>query len=290
MQSFNSFLKEEYFLLEEAETLLEKLITFGGKAYPKFGNIVIMAGGAGSGKGFILDKLVGVEGKVFDVDQLKTLAAKTPAIQKRVKDELGVDILKLSQDLRNPENVGKLHDIIGTYLGTDKMKEKLFYRSVLTAPADRKPNIIFDMTFKELSKLEKVARDASKLGYDKKNIHIVWVVNDIEVAKQQNAKRARVVPSEILINTHRGAANTMGDIINMGNTLKKYMDGDIVFAFNKVGVDANLDKSGRGGSYVKDANYFYVKKAGKAPTPVDKLDKDIRAKIKSYVPKNVEWD
>lgn len=290
MQSFNSFLKEEYFLLEEAETLLEKLITFGGQAYPKFGNIVIMAGGAGSGKGFILDKLVGVEGKVFDVDQLKTLAAKTPAIQKRVKDELGVDILKLSQDLRDPENVGKLHDIIGNYLGTDKSKEKIFYRSVLTAPADRKPNIIFDMTLKELSKLEKVARDASKLGYDKKNIHIVWVVNDIEVAKQQNAKRARVVPSEILINTHRGAANTMGDIINMGNTLKKYMDGDIVFAFNKVGVDANLDKSGRGGSYVKDANYFYVKKAGKAPTPVDKLDKEIRAKIKSYVPKNVEWD
>jgi hypothetical protein len=304
MQSFNSFLKEEMFLIEEVEALLEKLITFGGQAYPKFGNIVVMAGGAGSGKGFILNKLVGMEGKVFDVDQLKTLAAKTPAIQKRVKDELGVDILALSQDLRNPENVGKLHDIIGNYLGTDKMKEKLFYRSVLTAPVDRKPNIIFDMTFKELSKLEKVARDASKLGYDKKNIHIVWVINDIEVAKQQNAERSRVVPSEILINTHRGAANTMGDIINMGNTLKKYMDGDIVFAFNKVNVDSELVKSDRGGkkigmkddpkrtggSYVKDANYFYVKRAGKAPTPVDKLDKEIRMKIKSYVPKNVDWD
>ena len=304
MQSFNSFLKEEMFLIEEVEALLEKLITFGGQAYPKFGNIVIMAGGAGSGKGFILNKLVGMEGKVFDVDQLKTLAAKTPAIQKRVKDELGIDILALSQDLRNPENVGKLHDIIGNYLGTDKMKEKLFYRSVLTAPVDRKPNIIFDMTFKELSKLEKVARDASKLGYDKKNIHIVWVINDIEVAKQQNAERSRVVPSEILINTHRGAANTMGDIINMGNTLKKYMDGDIVFAFNKVNVDSELVKSDRGGkkigmkddpkrtggSYVKDANYFYVKRAGKAPTPVDKLDKEIRMKIKSYVPKNVDWD
>ena len=290
MQSFNSFLKEEMFLAEEAEALLEKLITFGGQAYPKFGNIVVMAGGAGSGKGFILSNLVGMEGKVFDVDQLKTLAAKTPAIQKRVQDELGIDILALSQDLRNPENVGKLHDIIGNYLGTDKMKERLFYRSVLTAPVDRKPNIIFDMTFKELSKLEKVANDASKLGYDKKNIHIVWVVNDIEVAKQQNAKRARVVPSEILVNTHRGAANTMGDIINMGKRLQRYMDGDIVFAFNKVGVDANLVKSGKGGSYVKDANYFYVKRAGKEPTPIDKLDKTIRAKIKDYVPANVDWN
>jgi hypothetical protein len=301
MQKFNHFITEQDLIENTAQDLMEKLITFGGKAYPKFGNIVVMAGGAGSGKGFILSNLVGIEGKTFDVDELKKLASKTPAIQKRVKDELGVDIFKLSQDLKDPKNVEKLHEIIGIYLKTDKSKEKLFYRSVLTAPADRKPNIIFDMTFKELSKLEKVANDASKLGYDKKNIHIVWVVNDIEVAKAQNLKRARVVPSEILVNTHRGAANTMGDIINMGNKLKKYMDGDIVFAFNKVGVDANLaksDKDGKkigmkgntkGGSYIKDANYFYVKRQGKPPTGVDKLDKEIRAKIKSYIPKEIDW-
>lgn len=290
MQRFNHFITEQEYLQGEAEALMEKLITFGGKAYPKYGNIVVMAGGAGSGKGFILSNLVGVEGKVFDVDELKTLASKTPAIKKRVADELGVDIENLAQNLKNPENVGKLHDIMGDYLNLDKRKERAFYRSVIAAPADRKPNIIFDMTFKELRKLEKVARDAEKLGYDKKNVHIVWVVNDIEVAKQQNQKRARTVPSEILVNTHRGAANTMGDIINMGNKLKKYMDGDIVFAFNKVGVDASLAKSGKGGSYVKDANYFYVKRQGKPPTSVDKLDKEIRAKIKSYVPKNVDWN
>ena len=39
--------------------LTEKLITFANKAYPKFGNVIIMAGGAGSGKGFVKDKLVG---------------------------------------------------------------------------------------------------------------------------------------------------------------------------------------------------------------------------------------
>lgn len=289
MQKFNQFIREQQIFQNTAEDLMEKLITFGGSAYPRFGNIVIMAGGAGSGKGFVLSKLVGVEGKVFDVDELKRLASKTPAIQRRVKKELGMDIEELGKDLRNPENVSKLHDIIANFLGADKGKERIFYRSVLTAPSDRKPNIIFDMTMKELTKLEKVANDASKLGYNKKNIHIVWVVNDIEVAKQQNKTRARQVPSEILVNTHRGAANTMGDILNMGNKLKKYMDGDIVFAFNKVGVDANLSTSGKGGSYVKDANYFYAKKAGKAPLPIDKLDKTIRQKIKAYVPKNVEW-
>ena len=128
MQKFNHFITEQDLIENTAQDLMEKLITFGGKAYPKFGNIVVMAGGAGSGKGFILSNLVGIEGKTFDVDELKKLASKTPAIQKRVKDELGVDIFKLSQDLKDPKNVEKLHDIIGNYLKTDKSKEKLFYR------------------------------------------------------------------------------------------------------------------------------------------------------------------
>lgn len=288
MKQFKTFLNES-FALEESTILLEKLITFGGQAYPKFGNIIIMAGGAGSGKGFVLGKLVGAEGKVFDVDELKTLASKSPAIIKRVKDELGVDLPQLAKNLKDPENVGKLHQIMGDYLNLDSRVKKSIYTSILAADPDRKPNIIFDVTLKDLRKLEKITRDASMLGYDKKNIHIVWVVNDIEVAQQQNKARARTVPSEILVNTHRGAANTMGDIINMGTRLKKYMDGDIVFAFNKVGVDASLAKSGKGGSYVKDANYFYVKRQGKAPQSIDKLDAEIRRKISSYVPKGVDW-
>jgi hypothetical protein len=288
MKSFNAFLSEQY-LSEDIKALLEKLITFGGKAYPNFGNIVIMAGGAGSGKGFVLKNLVGIDGKVLDVDELKTLASKTPAIIKKVKDELGVDLPELAKNLKDPDNVFKLHSIIGDYLKIDSKREKALYASIITADPERKPNIIFDVTLKDLPKLEKITREASMLGYDKENIHIVWVVNDVEVAQAQNLKRARTVPSEILVNTHRGAANTMADIINMGNSLKRYMDGDIVFAFNKVGVDASLDKSGKGGSYIKDANYFYVKRKGKAPTSVDKLDADIRNKIKDYVPKNVEW-
>ena len=285
-----SFIKEDAMLEASADILLEKLITFGGQAYPKFGNIIIMAGGAGSGKGFVKDKLVGAEGKVFDVDELKTLASKAPRIIKRIKDELGTDLPKLASNLKDPENVGKLHGIMGDYLKLDSKVKKAMYTSIFAADPDRKPNIIFDVTLKDLRKLEKITREAANLGYDKKNIHIVWVVNDIEVAKSQNQKRDRVVPSEILVNTHRGAANTMGDILNMGKSLKRYMDGDIVFAFNKVGVDANLAKSGKGGSYIKDANYFYVKKQGKAPTSVDKLEADIRRKISGYVPRGVDWE
>jgi len=288
MKSFKFFTEEA--LYEEAEMLMEKLITFGGKAYPKFGNVVIMAGGAGSGKGFVLSKLVGIEGKTFDPDQLKRLAGKSPLINKRVKEEFGVDLKELGSKLNVPENVSKLHEIIGDVLQLPSKKEAVFFTSVLTADSERKPNIIFDTTLKDAGKLQKLSKQVTDIGYDKKNIHIVWVVNDIQVALDQNARRSRTVPAEILINTHRGASNTMGDILRMGKSLGNYMDGDIVFAFNKVGVDSNVVRSGRGGSFVKDANYVYVKRAGKAVPPLDSLNKDMLAKVKAYVPKNIDWE
>jgi hypothetical protein len=288
MKSFKSFTEEA--LYEEAEMLMEKLITFGGKAYPKFGNVVIMAGGAGSGKGFVLSKLVGIEGKTFDPDQLKRLAGKSPLINKRVKEEFGVDLKELGSKLNVPENVSKLHEIIGDVLQLPSKKEAVFFTSVLTADSERKPNIIFDTTLKDAGKLQKLSKQVTDIGYDKKNIHIVWVVNDIQVALDQNARRSRTVPAEILINTHRGASNTMGDILRMGKSLGNYMDGDIVFAFNKVGVDSNVVRSGRGGSFVKDANYVYVKRAGKDVPPLDSLNKDMLAKVKAYVPKNIDWE
>ena len=300
MKSFEKFISvpleplvdpeiREAYIKEQYETLLEKLITVGGKAYPNFGHIVIMAGGAGSGKGFVKDNLLGVEGFVFDVDALKTLASKTPMIVKKVKAEFGVDLPQLAGNLKDPENVYKLHTILGDTLGLDDKKLMNLYTSVLAAAPDRKPNIIFDVTLKDLRKLEKITKDTRALGYNPLNIHIVWVINDVEVALKQNAKRDRTVPVEILVNTHRGAANTMGDILNMGKSLSKYMNGDIVFAFNKVGVDSEIVKSGRGGMTVIEAEYFYVKKSGSAPTPVKSLESSIKSKIQGYVPKNVDW-
>lgn len=287
MLSFKGFMEEH------AEQLDEALITFGGKAYPRFGQIVIMAGGAGSGKGFVKDKLVGVEGYNFDVDELKLLATRTPGLIKKVKNEMGIDISKLNpknvkDTLKNPDNVFQLHNIVGDVLGLDDRRKKALFASALTAPEDRKPNMVFDVTMKSLTQLQKYTLPLQKLGYKKENIHIVWVVNDIEIAKAQNMKRDRTVPVEILVGTHKGASQTMGEIIQMGNGLRKYMDGELVFAFNKVGVDSDLRKSGKGGSYIADANYVYIKRQGKS-VDKKKLTNDLKAKLSSYVPPNVDW-
>ena len=274
---------------EVFDQLDEKLITFAKKAYPKSGNLLILAGGAGSGKGFILNNLVGLEGKVFNVDDLKSLAIKTPKIISRVKKEFNVDLSKLK--LTKGEDVAKLHDIIGTEMNLANKQQIRFFANALFQRDDLKPNVIFDVTLKDLRKLQNITRMAEAVGYKKENVHIVWVINDIEIAKVQNLdpKRGRVVPVEILVNTHRGASQTMLDIMKMGTSLKKYMDGDIVFAFNKIGVDSDLKTSDKGGSYIKKSDYFYVKRSGKPPIKFSEIGDNILKKIRSYVPNANTW-
>lgn len=279
MISFKEFL--------ETYSLNEKLITFGGRAYPKFGQIVILAGGAGSGKGFTLNKLLGIEGNVLDVDALKALAIGSDKFAKKVKQETGYDLKKF--DLTKPENVSKLHELLSDVYGITKANERRIFASALAQPADRKPNLIFDVTLRDLSKLESITRNVSELGYTKENIHLVWVVNDIEVAMKQNQQRSRVVPEEILMSTHEGASLTMRKLVDSNTNLSKYLDGDIWFAFNKAKVDVTLAKSDSGGSYIVDANYIKVKAKGKKPSSYEELGDDIVRKIREYTPKTMKW-
>ena len=304
LKTYNDFLLEaktlnETLLTEEDEILLEKLVTFANKAYPPFGNVVIIAGGAGSGKGFVKDKLLGIEGWTYDVDVLKAMTARAPKIQQKVKDETGFDLK--TYDEGNPEHVSTIHNIVANVLNLDNKKQAALFASVFTASPDRKPNLIFDVTLKDLRKLQNLTEMASNLGYNKKNIHIVWVLNEMETAIKQNAARTRKVPIDILKNTHLGASQTMATIFHMESGLKKYMDGDIWVVPNKVKVDSTAEFSKLPGKvdsktgketkafYLKDAVYFKVKESGK-PMNMENVSKDLIRKIAAYTPKAYEWE
>lgn len=188
MKSFKQFTES---------TLTEALITFGGRAYPKFGQVVILAGGAGSGKGFTLEKLLGIEGITLDVDALKKLVMGSDKLAAEIKKQTGHDVKTMN--LKNPENVSTLHHVIADVFNISNKNQNRVYSGIMAAPEDRKPNLIFDVTLKGMSKLASIARDVEKLGYKKENVHIVWVMNDVHIAMQQNQKRDRVVPKEILM-------------------------------------------------------------------------------------------
>lgn len=256
--------------------LTEKLLTFGNKQ-PKYNNVVIMMGGGASGKGYVLNNLVGLEGVVFDVDKLKSLSLRSVKIRKKVLELTGKDISTL--DLKKPEDVTFLHNIIYE-LGIMDKKLNTFLNSVFST--EYKPNIIFDVTLRDLSKLDNIYHQVTEFGYKKENIHLVWVVNDIETALIQNLERERSVDSNILISTHRSVATTANLILNKTVSISNYIGGDFWIVFNKRGIDSLTKFSGKGGFYIKDALYIKAKDQYQEIKDLSEISDDILDKLEQY--------
>jgi hypothetical protein len=175
-------------------------------------------------------------------------------------------------DLRNPEDVGKMHMMFHG-MGTQEKQLALFFKnrgtSAGTVDKDTLPNIIFDNTLKDTTFLvgEKgqggILHTLKEVGYKPENIHIVWVLTDFRVAIKQNLTRGRVVPSRILFATHRGAAATMKDIIfkNFGSL---GINGDIAVVIG--GKSTMVQKAG---------DTWVDPKTGKVHT----LERDIKAPV-----------
>lgn len=225
----------------------------------------------------IYDNLIGIKGKVFDVDHLKKLLLKVQSFNKKVKEEFGVDLSEL--DLKRAEDTRTLHYIVSTLGLADKRIEQFMKQ---TTGVKEKPNIIFDVTLKSISKLDKITNIVTKFGYKRENIHIVWIVNSIDMALQQNAERDRRVPNDILKDTHKMVAAEMKRIFSGDYNMKKYMDGDFWIVFNKRFIDNLVAISDFGGSYIKEALYFKVKEKGKKMKELKEFSSEVVDKILDY--------
>lgn len=280
-----------------AGILEEALIQLANQKDSHFGQVVILAGGAGSGKGTILKNLLDIKGKVFDVDELKSWMIRVPEWRKELQKALpGVD-LDDKKFLSTPENVAAAHHVAKNVLGIEGRQKKVIFDSIALADPDRKPNLIFDVTLKEIRKFDDIVKSVSATGYQKQNIHIVWVLSKLDAAIDNNSKRDRVVPDDILLDTHNGAADTMAEIVRQGASLQGKIDGNIVVAFNtfiKLGSPDNDVQtktkelpSGKTVSYVSKATYIFLKKRGQAVLRLAEIKKELRQKILDTVPKEV---
>lgn len=258
MKTFKSFIKEnkpdnyirrvehqEYLQMFETQgyydapggkqtILQEAAVNVGGQPAPKFGNVLILAGGAGSGKGTVLNNLVQMTGRIFDPDALKSTALKLksfgPYLQKYLPAGYDAkEVLGRKNPLADPQVVGALHATIKDLKWDSTVQQLVF--SALGDPS-RFPNLIFDTTLASPTKLIDICAQCLSLGYDIKNIHLVWVLQPVEIALQQNAARARKVPSKILMGTHVGAAKSMANVVLAAERIQQYLDGEIWIVFN----------------------------------------------------------
>jgi hypothetical protein len=231
---------------EEEEQLDEKLITFSNRA--PYGQVVFIAGGAGSGKGFAVSNFLDSAGfKVRDVDEMKKQLQRLNALGKlsiqQIIDKFGknikpkdLEIIKRVQDagfdlktmdLKNPDHVYSLHILVKA-MGIKDQSLANMLGAAKNPPLP--PNIMFDITAKEIGDITNVLPDLMAVGYKPNNIHLVWILTNYEMAIQQNQKRDRVVPADILLQTHIGAGNTIWGLVT--KALPKGMNGRVDVVLN----------------------------------------------------------
>ncbi len=257
--------------------LNEKLITFGKKAYPDYGNVVVMCGGAGSGKSFVAKNILGIEAKTLSTDDILPRLMKFEDNHKLSVEFKELYGKSLSQcDLGKPEDCEALHNFVNQKQFAKQQYGEMF-GSIFGQK--QKPNIIFDVTLKKYPKIEDISGLCMIGGYDPKNIHMVWVLNSFANAREQNAKRDRKVPEDGLVFTHKGVAGVMKELLSMSKSLGM-IDGDIWIYFGSTNTgDTELIQSDKGGKYIKDFVSVKIKESGKK---LDSYEEMMNKKVKIY--------
>ncbi len=204
--------------------ILERKTIGFGEANPKYGQCIILAGGAASGKGFI-QKRIDMQGKVFDVDELKH------KYQRLAK--AGVFDDTYDYDLTNPEDTGRLHQKVKETGMKHKQRDNFWSERENKSSRHSSgllPNVIFDMVSDDIKDVEEIVTKAKGSGY---NVTIVWVVCNKQTAITSNTIRgidrkgkARSVLMSALEKGHAGAYKTMVDILsNKYPELNEFIDG-----------------------------------------------------------------
>ena len=283
--------------LNEQRKLEERLLAVGGKLYPRQNNVLILAGGAGSGKGFILKNVIGFEGKVFDVDALKTKVIDRAkrgflgAMAKEFWDKYGLDLGEI--DTKDAPSTTIVHEFLKEKGLNDKQIEYFFKSRGFNEY--RKDNVIFDVTLKNLDKLNEILNYCDLGGYQVKNRHIVWVLSSIENALKQNSERDRKVNPDILLKTHKGVSLTLKELIKNSEKYRDRIDGDIFIVFNVRDIDTfstvnrDEDTNKIKSTIIDKYTAIQIKKAELSAKSFDEIGHEIIDKINAYVPQEAQW-
>lgn len=240
--------KNEAMIFEEIteDILNEKLITYGNRK--PYGQIVFIAGGAGSGKGFAISNFLDSSSfKVRDVDEMKKQLQILNRIGKiTIKDILAkygrniklkdLDLIRKVEkdgyrlqnlDLKNPDHVYVLHILVKAMGIKEKSLEALLAGK---NNPEVLPNIMFDITAKDVTDITSIVPMLKEAGYKAENIHLTWILTNYVTAMVNNKSRARMVPEDILLKTHEGASNTVWGLVT--KALPKGMNGRVDVILN----------------------------------------------------------
>ena len=205
--------------------LSEAKVNLGGGA--NYGQVVLLMGGAGSGKSTATRRFVNTRGyKVINPDDIKELIVRAA--------DRGVPEFAEMKGIDPFSREGS--QIVHRYLIKTKLGKKrmdLMMASIKLAPADKKPNLVLDRTFSHPREIERVIPDLIEAGYKPQNIHIVFVMTDVEIAVERNRSRDRTIPDEVVMRTNRGARINFYRLFFKGSEATALVDGCYYVVINR---------------------------------------------------------
>ena len=176
--------------------LVEKQSINFGKSNPNYGQCIILAGGPGSGKGYVKNHKILADFKSVDVDELKKMYIKM--VEKgKIKDDK-------KYDLKNPDDVSDLHMKVKARGWKNKQREHFWKQH--SNDKGNLPNILWDMVSDNIDDINEIIKYAKPIGY---NITLVWVCCNIDTAREANKFRDRTVSDEVITKGHKGAYKTL---------------------------------------------------------------------------------
>ena len=164
--------------------ILEQQIAEGPND-PQIFKAVFLAGGPGSGKSYVANKLLSGYGlKTVNSDDIYEYLAQKHQI-----------------DLGDP-------DIVGSEKGQEiRDRAKELTKSRRGHYLDGRLGVILDGTGKDVGKVAKDKAALEELGYE---CIMIMVNTDIEVTKKRNAQRARTVPEDMLVKMWNQVQSNIG--------------------------------------------------------------------------------
>lgn len=202
----------------------------------KYGQVIFLVGGAATGKSTAIKKYINATMyKVLNPDDVKELIIQAgkkgaPAF---------ADVAGIDPD--TPEGSQQVHK----FMRDTKVSSK---RARLALKGKSKnqllPNILYDRTFSFAGEFKKISQGLIKAGYDAKNIHVVYVMTDVDMALKRNRERTRTLPDDVIIQSNKGAKMRFTELF-YGRANGAVSNGDWHIVFNRGESAIQVKRSGQ---------------------------------------------
>jgi len=154
---------------------------------------IFMAGGGGSGKSFISAEVIGKKGPV---SALGAVVVNSDDFIEKLFKKIGLPLI-FNKDNKN--QYAKQIEVRALSKALAKSKLKNVLNGLLP--------VVLDGTGKDFEKIISQAKALQEIGYD---INMVFVNTTLEVAKQRNKQRERIVPDDVLVKTWKEVQSNLG--------------------------------------------------------------------------------